>query len=164
MKAIHVMVVGFILCCLFSEQVVTAQELAVPVTKVVPAPEGKSEEGRVIRIPIGALNITIDDGEQPFHLENLDRRFDGKSLTKFLAGYLAKSGGVAVVVTSVTKRQVEGEQEFNEFLERIAKQKNVLIVSMPPPTGDDPDTDLKNYAADLQDSKSNTGKRKQGSQ
>jgi hypothetical protein len=110
----------------------------------------KSEVSRIVRISVNALHITMDDDTHPFQLKNLDRRFDAKSLIKFLNGYMSRTGRIEIVVTSATKRKAEGEQEFNDFLERIAKHQNALVVYMPPPTGFDPDADLKKYAAEFQ--------------
>ena len=99
---------------------------------------------------MNALRVTIDDNKQPFRLENLDRQFDAKSLIKFLTGYMDRSGRISIVVSSLTKRDVEGEREFNEFLERIAKERKALIVYMPSPTGFDPDVELKKFAVEFQ--------------
>lgn len=150
MQAIPVLVAALILCFTISEHAVNAQSVDSTQKNASPSTAPKSNESRIIRISTGALNITIDDNKQPFRLENLDRLFDAKSLIKFLTGYMARSGRIAIVVTSITKREVEGEREFNEFLERISKQPNTLIVYMPPPTGDDPDADLKKFAEELQ--------------
>ena len=150
MQAIHVLVAALILCFTISEHAVNAQSVDSTQKNASPSTAPKSDESRIIRISTGALNITIDDNKQPFRLENLDRRFDAKSLTKFLTGYMARSGRIEIVITSITKRNVDGEQEFNEFLERISRQQNAMIVFMPPPTGDDPDIELKNYAAEFE--------------
>ena len=150
MQAIPVLVTALILCFTISEHAVNAQNVAPKQKDASPSTSPKSDDSRIIRISSGALHITIDDKKQPFRLENLDRLFDAKSMIKFLTGYMARSGRIAIVVTSITKRDVEGEREFNEFLERIAKQQNTLVVYMPPPTGFDPDEDLKKFAAELQ--------------
>jgi len=150
MQAIPVRAAALILCFTIAQRVVNAQSVDSTPKNASASNVPKSDESRIIRISTGALRITIDDNKQPFRLENLDRLFDAKSLIKFLTGYMERSGRIAIVVTSITKRDVEGEQEFNEFLERIAKQRNALIVYMPPPTGFDPDEDLKKFAAELQ--------------
>ena len=150
MQAIPVLVSALILCFTISEHVVNAQNADSTAKDSSSSNVPRSDDSRIIRISTGALNITIDDTKQPFRLDNLDRLFDAKSLIRFLNGYRARTGRIAIVVTSMTKRDVEGEREFNEFLERISKQPNTLIVYMPPPTGDDPDADLKKFAEELQ--------------
>lgn len=150
MQAIPVLVSALILCITISGQAVNAQSVDSTPKDSNSSNVPGSDDSRIIRISTGALNITIDDTKQPFRLENLDRPFDAKSLIKFLTGYMERSGRIAIVVRSITKRDVEGEQEFNEFLERIAKQRNALIVYMPPPTGSDPDADLKKFAEGFQ--------------
>lgn len=150
MHAIPVLVAALILCFTISEHVVNAQSADSTTKNASPSNASKSDECRIIRISTGALRITIDDNKQPFRLDNLDRLFDAKSLIRFLNGYMARSGRIEIVVTSMTKRDVEGEREFNEFLERLSKQPNTLIVYMPPPAGFDPDADLKKFAEELQ--------------
>lgn len=150
MQAIPVLVSALILCFTISEHVVNAQNADSTPKDSSSSNVPRSDDSRIIRISTGALNITIDDTKQPFRLDNLDRLFDAKSLIRFLNGYMARTGRIAIVVTSMTKFDVEGEREFNEFLERISKQPNTLIVYMPPPTGDDPDADLKKFAEELQ--------------
>jgi hypothetical protein len=150
MQAIQVLVAALILYFSISDHAVNAQSVESTPRNSSSWSAVKSKDSRIIRISTIALRITIDDDEQPFRLENLDRRFDAKSLTKFLTGYMARSGRIEIVITSITKRNVDGEQEFNEFLERISRQQNAMIVFMPPPTGDDPDIELKNYAAEFE--------------
>ncbi len=150
MQAIPVLLAALILCITIFEQAVNAQSVDSKPKNSSLSNAPRSDYSRIIRISTGALNITIDDSKQPFRLENLDRPFDAKSLIKFLTGYMERSGRIEIDVRSITKRDVEGEREFNEFLERIAKQRNTLIVCMPLPTGFDPDADLKKFAAELQ--------------
>lgn len=100
----------------------------------------------VMRIPVGAIQILIDDHDQPFQIQNLDRRFDAPSLIKFLTGYASKARQMSIVVTSHTKRTVEGEKDLNSFLEQLGKTKSALVVYMPVPTGDDPDVELREFA------------------
>lgn len=139
---------------LLATESIFAQNIAITQSPSGATPNVISQNSGVIRIPLGALRIEIDDENQPFRLVNLDKRFDDVSLARFLAAYVEKSRHVTIMVTSNTKRLVKGEEEFNTFLEQLGKGKKVLILHMPQPTGFDADAELSEFAATfLTDSK-----------
>lgn len=149
MKRVHAakLLLSVIVGSLLANQSIFAQNIAITQTPSNATPNAISQISGVIRIPLGALRIEIDDENQPFRLVNLDKRFDAESLARFLAAYVEKSRHVTIMVTSNTKRLVKGEEEFNRFLEKLGKGKKVLILHMPQPTGFDADAELREFAA-----------------
>jgi hypothetical protein len=104
----------------------------------------------ILRLPLGTLHISIDDEDRPYKLENLDRRFEAAGLIQFLEAFSAKSKDpISVLVNSRTKRSVEGEEKLNEFLTQLNQKRKAVVVYLPPPTGDDPDHDLKQFEKDF---------------
>ena len=131
----------------FSMESVVSQNAAFNQTRLKAMSNVISESSGIVRIPLGALRIEIDDEDQPSRLDYLDKRFEAATLAKFVSAYVEKSRHVTMVVTSKTKRDVEGEQQFNAFLEQLGDDKKALILYMPPPTGFDPDAALRQFAA-----------------
>ena len=113
-------------------------------------------KGMTLRIPGNVIRIAIDDSEIPFHLSNLDQRFTADSLLKFIDGFVKsqpEEGELpCVLIESSTKRLVEGEDQFNRHLQQLATDNLLTLIYMPPPTGDDPNVDLRKFARSFEQS------------
>jgi hypothetical protein len=101
-------------------------------------------------MPSDTLKIQVEDGEKPFQLENLDQRFDAKSLTDFLDAYVerlaAKGISVSILVANRTKRIVDGEQLINKCLKQLSETQAAIVVYLPVPTSLDPNEELRKFA------------------
>lgn len=106
-------------------------------------------KGVPLRLPSDTLWIRIDDEELPFVLTNLDQRFEAKPLIEFLRAFavqrLKNNESPTIVVESLTKRSVDDEDAFNDFLNEITTECNVAVVILPMPAGDDPNTELRRF-------------------
>ena len=104
-------------------------------------------------MPSETLWISIDDEDKPFLLKNLDERFDAESMIGFLNAFVVDSASKnelpSIVVQSLTKRVVVGEDAFNECLNRLAAKHTVAVVFLPVPTGGDPNTKLRRFFKEL---------------
>jgi hypothetical protein len=111
-------------------------------------------KGATIRIPVNVIRIAIDDSEKPFHLSNLDQRFTADALVRFIDRYvkgLPKKGELpCVLIESSTKRLVEGEDQLNQHLQQLATDNLLTLIYMPPPIGDDPNVDLREFSRTFQ--------------
>lgn len=122
-----------------------------------------ASKGVMLRLPSDALWISIDDENRPFLLSNLNERFDSNSIIKFLdeyAEYCAIQKTLpSIIVHSLTKRVVDGEESLDECLKRLAGERSVSVVFLPPPTGIDPNRDLRTFFKEFKEKDSAANKR-----
>ncbi len=132
-------------------------------SKQTPPNSSTASKGVMLRLPSDAVWIIIDDEDKPFLLSDLDDRFDSTSMIKFLEGYTEycaiNKTLPSIIVTSRTKRIVDGEESFDECLKRLASERSVTVVFLPPPTGIDPNRDLRSFSKEFQDKDSAANKR-----
>ena len=122
-----------------------------------------ASKGVMLRLPSDALWISVDDKANPFLLSDLDERFDSTAITNFLEEYVnyctKKKTLPSIIVSSLTKRVVDGEEAFDECLKRLASERSVTVVFLPPPTGIDPNRDLRSFSKDFKEKNSTANKR-----
>ena len=132
-------------------------------SKQTPPNSSATSKGVILRLPSDALWISVDDNAKPFLLSNLDERFDSISMIKFLEEYVEYCGIQktlpSIIVSSQTKRVVDGEEAFDECLKRLASERSVTVVFLPPPTGIDPNRDLRSFSKDFKEKNSTANKR-----
>jgi hypothetical protein len=132
-------------------------------SKQTPPNSSAASKGIMLRLPSDALWITLDDKDNPFLLSNLDERFDSSSMISFLEEYVdhcaKKKTLPSIIVSSQTKRVVDGEEAFDECLKRLASERSVTVVFLPPPTGHDPNMDLRSFSKELNGRNSDANKR-----
>ena len=79
-----------------------------------------TSKGVLLRLASDTLWISIDDEDKPFLLKNLDQRFEAESLIGFLRAFLVhcskKNEAPNIVVESLTKRVVDGDDVFDSPL------------------------------------------------
>lgn len=123
-----------------------------------PPNSSATTKGIILRLPTDALWISIDDNANPFFLSNLDERFDSSSMIRFLDEYVdhyaKKKTLLSIIVSSETKRIVDGEEAFDECLKRLASERSATVVFLPPPTGHDPNMDLRSFSKEFKGRKS----------
>jgi hypothetical protein len=115
----------------------------------VGAPENSvsNSKGNPLHLPTDTVWISIDDEDKPFRLKYLNQNFDAESLIEFLHAYVShcakKNETPDIVVESLTKASVDGEDALNDCLNQIAVQHCVTVVYLPLPIGRIPDQFLK---------------------
>lgn len=128
-----------------------------------PPNSSATSKGVILRLPSDALWISIDDNAKPFLLSNLDERFDSHSMIRFLEEYVdhcaKKKTLPSIIVSSQTKRVVDGEEAFDECLKRLASERFATVVFLPPPTGHDPNSDLRSFSKEFKGQSSAADKR-----
>ena len=122
-----------------------------------PPNSASTSKGVILRLPSDTLWISIDNEDKPFLLKNLDERFDAESMIGFLSAFVVHSAMKNelpnIVVESLTKRVVVGEDALNECLNRLATEHTVAVVVLPVPTGVDPNTELRTFSKELKEQK-----------
>lgn len=123
---------------------------AVATTCQVWSSSPSKRKGETLHIPSNVIRIAIDESEKPFHLSNLDQRFTADALATFIDGFVraqSERGELpCVLIESSTKRLVEGEDLLNRRFQQLVTENLLTLVYMPPPTGDDPNLDLREFA------------------
>ena len=132
-------------------------------SKQTPPNSSATSKGVILRLPSDALWISVDDNAKPFLLSNLDERFDSISMIKFLEEYVEycaiQKTLPSIIVSSQTKRVVDGEEAFDECLKRLVSERSVTVVFLPPPTGHDPNSDLRSFSKEFKGRNSAANKR-----
>ncbi len=128
-----------------------------------PPNSSAASKGVMLRLPSDTVWISIDDEDKPFLLSDLDERFDSTSMIKFLEEYVEycaiQKTLPSIIVSSQTKRVVDGEEAFEECLKRLASERSVTVVFLPPPTGIDPNRDLRSFFKEFKGRSSDASKR-----
>lgn len=110
-------------------------------------------KGMLLRLPKDTLWIRIDDQKMPFVLTNIDQRFEAETLIKFMRAFFVhrsmKNESLSIVVESRTKRIVDGEDAFNDFVKKMAISYNLAFVFLPVPTGDNPNIEIRKFSKDF---------------
>jgi hypothetical protein len=142
--------------------------LASPPSRVsVGSPENpaSTSKGVLLRLPSDTLSISIDDEDKPFLLKNLDQRFEAESLIGFLHAFVVhcskKNEAPNILVESLTKRVVDGEEAFNDCLNRMAAEHSVAVVILPVPTAVDPNTELRKFSDEFKQQKTSAPDKRQ---
>jgi hypothetical protein len=130
-----------------------------------PANLASTSRGVLLRLSTDTLWIRIDDENKPFLLKNLDQRFDAESLIEFLHAFVAHSSkrnkAPNIVVESLTKRVVDGEDAFNDCLNKISAEHSVAVVILPVPTGIDPNAELRRFSEAFRQQKTSAPDKRQ---
>lgn len=95
----------------------------------------QAKTGKIIRLSPGSISISISGGNLPFEIESINRQMSSGQIVDLLKRFYRESKSTrSIIVRSMTKRRVEGEQEFEDALAELSKTYGVDVVFMPSPT------------------------------